>query len=108
MSQETSLLETMTGLFFAQTDILPVGDITIYESQLLGAYDSPTVAVSIRNPGYRPTYSYGLVKPRKMTNFFENEKNIFEKLKKGKMLRFIYVTVKSDNCKSGRNAGGQK
>ena len=62
MSQETSLLETMTGLFFAQTDILPVGDITIYESQLLGAYDSPTVAVSIRNPGYRPTYSYGLAR----------------------------------------------
>ena len=31
-----------------------------------------------------------------------------KKLKKGKMLRFIYVTVKSDNCNSGRNAGGQK
>ena len=41
----------------------PVGDITIYESQLLGAYDSPTVAVSIRNPGYRPTYSYALARP---------------------------------------------
>ena len=96
------------GTITFKTDMSPTGDITIYESQLLGAYDSPTVAVSIRNPGYRPTYSYGLVKPRKMTSFFENEKNISEKLKKGKMLRFIYVTVKSDNCKSGRNAGGQK
>ena len=40
-----------------------------------------------------------------MTSFFENEKNISEKLKKGKILRFIYVTVKYDNCKSGRNVG---
>lgn len=27
------------------------------ESQLLRAYGTPTVAASIRNPGYRPTYS---------------------------------------------------
>ena len=41
----------------------PVGDITIYESQLLGAYGAPTAADRIRNPGYRPTYSYGLAHP---------------------------------------------
>ena len=39
----------------------PVGDITIYESQLFRAYSAPTAADRIRNPGYRPTYSYGLV-----------------------------------------------
>ena len=36
----------------------PVGDITIYESQLFRAYSAPTAADRIRNPGYRPTYSY--------------------------------------------------
>ena len=35
----------------------PVGDITIYESQLFRAYSAPTAADRIRNPGYRPTYS---------------------------------------------------
>ena len=35
----------------------PVGDITIYESQLFRAYGAPTAADRIRNPGYRPTYS---------------------------------------------------
>ena len=34
----------------------PVGDITIYESQLFRAYSAPTAADRIRNPGYRPTY----------------------------------------------------
>ena len=41
----------------------PVGNITIYESQLLGAYGATTAADRIRNPGYRPTYSYGLARP---------------------------------------------
>ena len=41
----------------------PIGDITIYESQLLGAYGALTAADRIRNPGYRPTYSYGLARP---------------------------------------------
>ena len=40
----------------------PVGDITIYESQLFRAYGAPTAADRIRNPGYRPTYSYGLAR----------------------------------------------
>ena len=35
----------------------PVGDITIYESQLFRAYSAPTAADRIRNPGYHPTYS---------------------------------------------------
>ena len=35
----------------------PVGDITIYESQLFRAYSAPTAADRIRNPGYRPTCS---------------------------------------------------
>ena len=33
----------------------PVGDITIYESQLFRAYGAPTAADRIRNPGYHPT-----------------------------------------------------
>ena len=33
----------------------PVGDITIYESQLFHAYSTPTAADRIRNPGYHPT-----------------------------------------------------
>ena len=37
----------------------PVGDITIYESQLFRAYG----ADPIRNPGYHPTYSYALARP---------------------------------------------
>ena len=40
----------------------PTGDIT-YESQLFRAYGAPTAADRIRNPGYRPTYSYGLAHP---------------------------------------------
>ena len=40
----------------------PVGNITIYESQLFRAYSAPTAADRIRNPGYRPTYSYGLAR----------------------------------------------
>ena len=35
----------------------PVGDITIYESQLFRAYSAPTAADCMSNPGYRPTYS---------------------------------------------------
>ena len=35
----------------------------LYESQLFRAYGTPTVADRIRNPGYRPTYSYGLARP---------------------------------------------
>ena len=38
----------------------PVGDITIYESQLFRAYSAPTAADRIRNPGY---YSYALARP---------------------------------------------
>ena len=38
----------------------PVDDITIHESQLLGAYGAFVAADRIRNPGYRSTYSYGL------------------------------------------------
>ena len=38
----------------------PVGDITIYESQLFRAYGAPTAADRIRNLGYCPTYSYWL------------------------------------------------
>ena len=41
----------------------PTGDITIYESQLFRAYGAPTAADRIRNPGYRPTYSYGPARP---------------------------------------------
>ena len=41
----------------------PAGDITIYESQLFRAYGRSTAADRIRNPGYRPTYSYGLAHP---------------------------------------------
>ena len=41
-----------------KTDMSPIGDITIYESQLLGSYGRSTAADRIRNPGYRPTYSY--------------------------------------------------
>ena len=40
----------------------PTGDIT-YESQLFRAYDAPTAADRIRNPGYHPTYSYALARP---------------------------------------------
>ena len=39
----------------------PTGDITIYKKQLFRACGAPTAADRIRNPGYRPTYSYGLV-----------------------------------------------
>ena len=41
----------------------PVGDITIYESQLVRAYSAPTAADRIRTPGYHPTYSYALARP---------------------------------------------
>lgn len=40
----------------------PTGYIT-YESQLFRAYDAPTAADRIRNPGYHPTYSYALARP---------------------------------------------
>ena len=40
----------------------PTGDITIYKKQLFRAYGAPTAADRIRNPGYRPTYSYGLAR----------------------------------------------
>ena len=49
----------------------PVGDITIYESQLLRAYSAPTAADRIRNPGYRPTYSYGLARPISMNSLMQ-------------------------------------
>ena len=45
-----------------------IDDITIYESQLFRAYDAPTAADRIRNPGYRPTYSYGLARPISMNS----------------------------------------
>ena len=38
----------------------PIGDITIYESQLLRTYGAPVTVDRIRNLDYRPTYSYGL------------------------------------------------
>ena len=41
----------------------PVGDITIYESQLFRAYSASIADDRIRNPGYLPTYSYGLARP---------------------------------------------
>ena len=41
----------------------PVGDITIYESQLFRAYSAPTAADRSRNPGYHPTYSSALARP---------------------------------------------
>ena len=40
----------------------PTGDITIYKKQLFRACGAPTAADRIRNPGYRPTYSYGLAR----------------------------------------------
>ena len=40
----------------------PTGDITIYKSQLFRTCGAPTAADRIRNPGYRPTYSYGLAR----------------------------------------------
>ena len=49
----------------------PVGDITIYESQLFRAYSAPTAADRIRNPGYRPTYSYGLARPISMNSLMQ-------------------------------------
>jgi len=35
-------------------------DITMNESRLLRAYGAPAINHCIRNPGYRPTYSYSL------------------------------------------------
>ena len=49
----------------------PVGNITIYESQLFRAYSAPTAADRIRNPGYRPTYSYGLARPISMNSLMQ-------------------------------------
>jgi len=37
-----------------------VADITINESWLLRALGAPAITDCIRNPGYRPTYSYSL------------------------------------------------
>ena len=39
----------------SKTDMSPVGDITIYESQLFRAYGAPTAADRIRNPCYHAT-----------------------------------------------------
>ena len=49
----------------------PVGNITIYESQLFRAYGAPTAADRIRNPGYRPAYSYGLARPISMNSLMQ-------------------------------------
>ena len=49
----------------------PVGDITIYESQLFRAYGAPTAADRIRNPGYRPTYSYSPACPISMNSLMQ-------------------------------------
>ena len=49
----------------------PVGDITIYESQLFRAYGAPTAADRIRNPGYRPTYSCRLARPISMNSLMQ-------------------------------------
>ena len=49
----------------------PVGDITIYESQLFRAYSAPTAADRIRNPGHRPTYSYGIARPISMNSLMQ-------------------------------------
>lgn len=49
----------------------PVGDITIYESQLFRAYSAPTAADRIRNPGYRPTYSCRLARPISMNSLMQ-------------------------------------
>ena len=37
-------------------------DIFMNESQLFRAYSAPTAVEGIRNPGYRPSYSY-LLRP---------------------------------------------
>ena len=49
----------------------PVGDITIYESQLFRAYSAPTAADRIHNPGYHPTYSYALARPISMNSLMQ-------------------------------------
>ena len=49
-------------------DLLPTGDITIYKSQLFRACGAPTAADRIRNPDYRPAYSYGLARPISMNS----------------------------------------
>ena len=49
----------------------PVGNITIYESQLFRAYGAPTAADRIRNPGYHPTYSYALARPISMNSLMQ-------------------------------------
>ena len=49
----------------------PVGNITIYESQLFRAYSAPTAADRIRNLGYCPTYSYGLARPISMNSLMQ-------------------------------------
>lgn len=36
------------------------GSLSMNESQLFRARDTPTTANRIRNPGYRSAYSYGL------------------------------------------------
>ena len=49
----------------------PIGDITIYESQLLRTYGAPVTADRIRNSDYRPTYSYGLACPISMNSLMQ-------------------------------------
>ena len=49
----------------------PTGDITIYKSQLFRTCGAPTAADRIRNPGYRPTYSYGLARPISMNSLMQ-------------------------------------
>ena len=54
-----------------KTDMSPTGDITIYKSQLFRTCGAPTAADRIRNPGYRPTYSYGLARPISMNSLMQ-------------------------------------
>ena len=49
-------------------DMSPAGDINIYESQLFRTYGAPTAVDRIRDPGYRPTYSYGLARTISMNS----------------------------------------
>ena len=57
------MAEAMTGpgYFYA----------AINESQLLRAFGTFTIAAHIRNPGYRPTYSYGLARPISMNSLMQ-------------------------------------
>ena len=68
----------------------PTGDITIYKKQLFRACGAHTVADRIRNPGYRPTYSYGLARPISMNSLMQAwfilmaaVRDFYSKIKKG-------------------------